>query len=85
MPESNTLNSFDCVNMNHLNEGMRKLPFLQKQILIYRFWENLTIEEIGFLLELPWNEVDQHIEESFKFLRTQFKSSRITKEKGIIE
>lgn len=53
-----------------LKEGLETLPFWERQILIYRFWENLTIEEIAELMEMTWSEVSESLEDSFSILRT---------------
>ena len=37
--------------------------------MIYRFWENLSIEEISRLMGMKWSEVDQSIEKSYVLLR----------------
>lgn len=60
---------FSCIDQHILRKGIISLPFNQQQILIYRFWENLTIEEISRFLDLPWAEVDLNIEKSIRFLK----------------
>jgi DNA-directed RNA polymerase specialized sigma24 family protein len=49
--------------------GLNELNCFQRQILICRFWENLTIEEIARLLNVSWTLVDETLETSFKELR----------------
>lgn len=51
------------------------LPTLSRQARIaiqLRFWENLTIQEIAWLLELSWEQADRLIEDSIQQLRDGF-------------
>ncbi len=52
-----------------VRNGLSFLTFLERQILIYRFWEERTIEDIAEILEMYWDEVDSYIEDSLKSLR----------------
>ena len=60
---------FSSIDQHLLRKGVLTLPFHEQQILIYRFWENLSIEEISRFLNLSWGEVDRSLEKSFRFLR----------------
>jgi len=50
--------------------GLSFLSFCQRETLIYRFWENQSIEEISEHLEMDWDEVDSIIDEALLNLRT---------------
>ena len=52
-----------------VKEGMNILSFFERHILINRFWENKTIEEIAEEMELQWDEIDQAITEALSKLR----------------
>ncbi len=52
-----------------LREGISRLQFWERQILIYRYWENLTIEEIANLMNMKCSEVDMSLEKSYSILR----------------
>ena len=60
---------FNTTDKNILIRGLDRLSMWEKQVLIYRFWENLSIEEISRLMGLKWSEVDQSIERSYVSLR----------------
>lgn len=47
-----------------LREAITHLSFIDRQIIINRFWENFSIQEIADTFEMTWSEVDQSIEES---------------------
>ena len=52
-----------------LREGITQLSFIDRQIIINRFWENYSIEEIADTFLMSWDEVDQSIEESMENLK----------------
>ena len=60
---------FSTHDQHLLRKAILELPFHEQQILICRFWENLTIEEISKFLNLSWDEVDKSLTRSFRFLR----------------
>lgn len=45
------------------------LYFWERQILIYRFWENRTIEEIASFYETSWSDINSNIERLMGVLR----------------
>jgi DNA-directed RNA polymerase sigma subunit (sigma70/sigma32) len=49
--------------------GLNFLTFFERHILILRFWENKTIEEISKEMDLEWGEIDQSIEIALDKLR----------------
>lgn len=53
-----------------LRESMDCLKFYERQILILRYWENFTIEEIAISLEMEWGEVNRSIEDSHQKIKT---------------
>lgn len=52
-----------------LRTGLQLLNLNDRQILIYRFWENMTIEEIAEALDMKWLEVDQAIKRAQEDLK----------------
>ncbi len=52
-----------------LRKGLMTLYFWERQILIYRFWENMTIEEIANFYGTTWSDIDSNIERLLKKLR----------------
>jgi DNA-directed RNA polymerase specialized sigma24 family protein len=61
---------FTAKDIEVVRNGLNFLSFLERQIIIYRFWENQTIEEIATALELSWSEIDELINEAIEKLRT---------------
>ena len=60
---------FTAKDIEVVRNGLNFLSFLERQIIIYRFWENQTIEEIATVLELSWSEIDEVINEAIEKLR----------------
>lgn len=52
-----------------LRAGVNKLSLIDRQIVIYRFWENYSIQEIAESFEMTWDEVDQSINSSMEKLK----------------
>lgn len=57
-----------------LRRKMTKLDKLERLVLSMRFWDNLMIEEIAAVLCLPWNHVDDILENAFLKLRKELAS-----------
>lgn len=53
---------FTSNDVDIVRAGLSDLTTCERQILIYRFWEEKTIEEIAELLGMKWNEVNESIE-----------------------
>ena len=60
---------FTSNDIEIVRAGLSFLTTCEKQILIYRFWEDMTIEEIAILLEMKWDEVNRSIETALKHLK----------------
>lgn len=60
---------FSSIDRSILKEAMGALQFWERQVLIYRYWENLSIDEIAMIMDMKWSEVDMSIENTFKILR----------------
>jgi DNA-directed RNA polymerase specialized sigma subunit len=65
-----SFHSFTEKDQAILREGITLLSFIDRQIIINRFWENQTIEEIAETFLMSWDEVDQSIEESMETLKS---------------
>lgn len=61
---------FTSQDMEIVRTGLDILSFDERQILICRYWENQTIEEISNLLGLGWSDIDQLMSEALEKLRT---------------
>ena len=60
---------FTSNDVEILRAGLSYLTTCERQILIYRFWEDKTIEEIAMLLEIKWEEVNRNIESALVNLK----------------
>lgn len=60
---------FTNTDISILRTGLQLLDLVDRQILIFRFWENMSIEEIAQVLEMKWIEVDVAIKRSQEELR----------------
>jgi DNA-directed RNA polymerase specialized sigma24 family protein len=60
---------FTSNDIEIVRAGLTYLTTCERQILIYRFWEDMTIEEIAILLEMKWDEVNRSIETALKHLK----------------
>lgn len=60
---------FTSNDIEIVRAGLSYLTTCERQILIYRFWEDKTIEEIAGLLEMKWEEVNRSIEKALKTLK----------------
>ena len=60
---------FTSNDIEIVRTGLSYLTTCERQILIYRFWEDKTIEEIATLLEMKWEEVNRSIESALKKLK----------------
>lgn len=60
---------FTSNDIEIVRAGLSYLTTCERQILIYRFWEDMTIEEIAVLLEMKWEEVNKSIERALKNLK----------------
>ena len=60
---------FTPQDMEIVRAGLNFLSFVESQVLIYRFWENQTIEEISDQIEMTWDETDYLITEALEKLR----------------
>lgn len=54
-----------------LRQKMKTLGKLDRLILSMRFWDNMLIEEIAHCLRLPWEHVNETIEEALLKLRKE--------------
>jgi DNA-directed RNA polymerase sigma subunit (sigma70/sigma32) len=61
---------FTAKDIEVVKTGLNILTYFERHIVIHRFWENKTIEEIAVEMELDWDEVDQAITEALNKLRT---------------
>jgi len=50
--------------------GLNFLTSSERQILIFRFWENMTIAEIAEVLGMKWEEVNKTLEVALESLKT---------------
>ena len=53
---------FTSNDVEIVRAGLSYLSTCDRQILIYRFWEDKTIDEIASLLEMKWEEVNRRLE-----------------------
>lgn len=60
---------FTSNDVEIVRAGLSDLTTCEQQILIYRFWEDKTIEEIATLLEMKWEEVNRSIETALEYLK----------------
>jgi DNA-directed RNA polymerase specialized sigma24 family protein len=60
---------FTSNDVEIVRAGLSYLTTCERQILIYRFWEDMTIEEIAGLFEMRWEEVNRNIETALKKLK----------------
>lgn len=60
---------FTSSDIEIVRAGLSYLTSCERQILIYRFWEDRSIEEIANLLEMKWEEVNRSIERALKNLK----------------
>lgn len=60
---------FTAKDIEVVRNGLNFLSFLERQIIIYRFWENQTIEEISQAMEMSWEEIDKAISKAIGKLR----------------
>lgn len=52
-----------------LRAGLNILTLTDRQILVFRFWENMSIEEIGQSLNMKWIDVDKAIKSAQEELK----------------
>lgn len=62
--------TFTSADKMILRKGLLSLSLWERQILIYRFWENFTIEEIANFYGTSWSEMNLTIERLQKELRS---------------
>lgn len=61
--------SFTSNDVEIVRAGMSYLRACERQILIYRFWEDKTIDEIATTLCMRWDEVNSSIDSSLAKLK----------------
>jgi len=61
--------NFTAKDQAILRAGINKLGLIDRQVIIYRFWENYSIQEIAESFDMTWNEVDQSINASMEKLK----------------
>ena len=61
--------NFTAKDQAILRDGINKLGIIDRQVMIYRFWENYSIQEIAESFDMTWNEVDQSINASMEKLK----------------
>lgn len=61
--------NFTTDDIDILRTGLELLNFNSRQILIYRFWENMSIEEISQAMSMTWIEVDESIKNAQEALK----------------
>lgn len=52
-----------------VREAVLRLPIDEKLIVLLRFWENNSIQDIAETLEMPWDEVERSLKKSLKKLK----------------
>lgn len=60
---------FTSNDVEIVRTGLSYLTTCERQILIYRFWEDKTIDEIATILEMKWEEVNRSIESALENLK----------------
>lgn len=60
---------FTAVDIKILRSALSKLPLCERHMIILRFWENYSIEEIAEEFGMDWNSVDSIIERTLKHLK----------------
>ena len=63
-----------------LEEAMLLLSNKQKDVLLMRFWLNMSINEISRAIGMSWEATDKFIDSSINHLKIRF--FRIVKEEG---
>ena len=62
----------DCDDIRILRRLLTSLERDAKIAIHLRFWENMTVQEIAFLLDMSWESTDQLIEKTIANLREKF-------------
>ena len=60
------------ISDSRVREAIDKLPFKNQEVIYWRYWDVLTIEEISNKLGLKWKETDRLIGESLRMLKEVF-------------
>ena len=56
-------------DIKHLNLAINELPKIQKSIVLLYYQEEVSLEEIGKILEIPVNTVKSHLFRARKSLK----------------
>ena len=54
---------------SRVREAIDKLPFKNQEVIYWRYWDVLTIEEISTKLGMNWDKTDRIINKSLKMLK----------------
>lgn len=61
--------NFTSNDIEVVRSGLEFLSLFERRILISRFWENKTIEEISNEMELTWDEIDHLLTDTIAKMR----------------
>lgn len=56
-------------NIEILHRHLLTLPMRQQLAIQLRFWENCSIAQVAWIMEVSWNEADRLIESAVESLR----------------
>ncbi len=68
----NELNS----DLQAMRDALSTLEEKAQLAIYFRFWESMTIQQIGKVLGLSWDATDQLIKKSLSYLRDQIEFAR---------
>lgn len=55
--------------MDDLDQALARLPEMRRRIVVHRFLDELSIDDIAYLVDVPVNDVERELGEAVRVLR----------------
>lgn len=67
------MNDHDVIQDLHLSETLEELPMMYREVIILRFFEDMKLEDVALVLNIPLSTVKSRLYQALKILRINMK------------
>lgn len=71
------MSDHDVLQDLHLAETLDELPMMYREVIILRFFEDMKLEDVALVLNIPLSTVKSRLYQSLKILRMNMKQEEV--------
>lgn len=75
--EQHGVSDHDVLQDLHLAETLDELPMMYREVIILRFFEDMKLEDVALVLNIPLSTVKSRLYQSLKILRMNMKQEEV--------